>query len=250
MFSTHPAAVSSKDIQKARRLAKRTRAAVACVRCKWAKVKCNDYRPCKQCTDSVNLCVDGSVQGTADVEQVEAGDRMSNVDIFPGDEVRKSLIPTVSSAQSSFEAGFKRVKLFTDESQNSSSRNTQTAFPFPTDSTLSSITGLQGHSHPLRTASQPTPSPLQLCSPYFASLPVTQGAHLPPSDSFSNAHTAPFQPCLLPWFAMESQSAPADLAALLRLTAPPPPAALRALLALSGAALPAHAGFAPFLPRF
>ena len=250
MFSTHPAAVSSKDIQKARRLAKRTRAAVACVRCKWAKVKCNDYRPCKQCTDSVNLCVDGSVQGTADVEQVEAGDRMSNVDIFPGDEVRKSLIPLVSSAQSSFEAGFKKVKLLTDESQNSSSRSTQTAAAFPTDSTLRSITVLQGHSHPLRTASQPTPSTLQLCSPYFASLPVTQGAHLPPSYFFSNAHTAPVQPCLLPWFATESQSAPADLAALLRLTRPTPPTALRALLALSGAAPPAHAGLAQFLPRF
>ena len=41
--------VSSKDIQKARRSAKRKRAAVACSRCKAGKIKCSEYRPCKQC---------------------------------------------------------------------------------------------------------------------------------------------------------------------------------------------------------
>ena len=50
--------VSSKEIQKARRSAKRTKSAVACARCKASKVKCNDYRPCKNCTESFNLCQD------------------------------------------------------------------------------------------------------------------------------------------------------------------------------------------------
>ena len=57
--------VSSKEIQKARRTAKRTRSAVACARCKASKVKCNDYRPCKQCTDSFNLCHQVDLQGSS-----------------------------------------------------------------------------------------------------------------------------------------------------------------------------------------
>jgi hypothetical protein len=47
-------AASSKDIQKARQSAKRTRAAIACARCKVGKLKCSDYRPCKRCLDSNN----------------------------------------------------------------------------------------------------------------------------------------------------------------------------------------------------
>ena len=42
--------VSSKDIQKARRSAMKTRAAAACLRCKSAKSKCNVTRPCDRCT--------------------------------------------------------------------------------------------------------------------------------------------------------------------------------------------------------
>jgi hypothetical protein len=41
--------VSSKDLQRARRIAKRARAAVACQPCRVSKVKCNDYRPCASC---------------------------------------------------------------------------------------------------------------------------------------------------------------------------------------------------------
>ena len=43
------APVSSKEILKARRMAKRIRASVACARCRYAKGKCSDFRPCKNC---------------------------------------------------------------------------------------------------------------------------------------------------------------------------------------------------------
>ena len=56
--------VSSKDIHKARRIARRTRSAVACARCKASKVKCNDYRPCKQCTDKLFPCHEIDMQGS------------------------------------------------------------------------------------------------------------------------------------------------------------------------------------------
>ena len=56
--------LSSKDIRKARRIARRTRSAVACARCKASKVKCNDYRPCKQCTDKLFPCHEIDMQGS------------------------------------------------------------------------------------------------------------------------------------------------------------------------------------------
>ena len=69
MQATHKP-VSSKEIQKARRIAKRTRSAIACVRCKVSKVKCNDYRPCKHCTESVNLCQDATVNSFSGSEDM------------------------------------------------------------------------------------------------------------------------------------------------------------------------------------
>ena len=48
--------VSSKAIQKARQMAKRTMAAIACPRCKVRKQKCSDFRPCKHCVDSKTSC--------------------------------------------------------------------------------------------------------------------------------------------------------------------------------------------------
>ena len=64
VLATTMHSVSSKDIQKARRIARRTRSAVACARCKASKVKCNDYRPCKQCTDKFNPCHEIDMQGS------------------------------------------------------------------------------------------------------------------------------------------------------------------------------------------
>ena len=39
----------SREIQKARQMAKRNRSAIACARCRAMKSKCSDYRPCKHC---------------------------------------------------------------------------------------------------------------------------------------------------------------------------------------------------------
>jgi hypothetical protein len=59
--SNYTSGVSTKDLQKARRHAKRKRVSVACTRCKSAKTKCSDYRPCSQCKKSflADSCADG-----------------------------------------------------------------------------------------------------------------------------------------------------------------------------------------------
>ena len=59
--STPHAGVSSKDIQKARKNAQRSRTAVACFRCKVGKVKCSDYRPCKNCASYGRECSNLSI---------------------------------------------------------------------------------------------------------------------------------------------------------------------------------------------
>jgi hypothetical protein len=48
--------VSSKDLLKARQMAKRNRTSVACARCKLAKSRCTEYRPCKRCVNSSVEC--------------------------------------------------------------------------------------------------------------------------------------------------------------------------------------------------
>ena len=50
--------VSFKALQKARQMAKRTRAAIACARCKDAKMRCSDSRPCKRCIKSRTPCIE------------------------------------------------------------------------------------------------------------------------------------------------------------------------------------------------
>jgi hypothetical protein len=54
--------VSSRDLQKARQIAKRNRTSVACHRCKAGKTKCSDYRPCKQCSmsNAAQSCIQSS----------------------------------------------------------------------------------------------------------------------------------------------------------------------------------------------
>jgi hypothetical protein len=52
--------VSSKEIQKARRIAKRVRASVACAGCRYKKAKCSEFRPCKLCVSAGTACNDSS----------------------------------------------------------------------------------------------------------------------------------------------------------------------------------------------
>jgi hypothetical protein len=50
--------VSSLDIQRARRIAKRIRSSAACKSCKASKAKCSDFRPCARCAKSKAECTD------------------------------------------------------------------------------------------------------------------------------------------------------------------------------------------------
>ena len=61
-YNLIPNGVSSEDIQKARQRAKRSRVSIACTRCKSAKIRCSDYRPCKHCVDCrlAEFCVESS----------------------------------------------------------------------------------------------------------------------------------------------------------------------------------------------
>jgi hypothetical protein len=47
-------------LQRARRMAQRSRAATACLPCKASKAKCSDYRPCARCkkADGLEICTD------------------------------------------------------------------------------------------------------------------------------------------------------------------------------------------------
>jgi hypothetical protein len=45
-------------LQRARRMAKRSRAAAACLPCKASKAKCSDYRPCARCKKGKETCSD------------------------------------------------------------------------------------------------------------------------------------------------------------------------------------------------
>jgi hypothetical protein len=79
--------VSSKAIQKARQIAKRNRSAVACVRCKAAKSRCSDFRPCKHCVSSRVPCDDSvlksSTPGSANQILMNTADFMCQSEKYP-----------------------------------------------------------------------------------------------------------------------------------------------------------------------
>ncbi len=62
----------SKAIQKARKMANRTRSAIACTRCKSRKMKCSDYHPCKKCLKARTVCNYSSASNKIE-EQVIGG---------------------------------------------------------------------------------------------------------------------------------------------------------------------------------
>ena len=94
MFKTE---VSSEDIQKARQTAKRSRTSVACSRCKTGKMKCSDYRPCKQCTNSRLACdeVREKISSGADTVEKSLAWRRSEraVKIYHVEEFHQPLQP-------------------------------------------------------------------------------------------------------------------------------------------------------------
>jgi hypothetical protein len=56
----------AKQLIRAQRLAKRTRASAACLPCKAKKAKCNDYRPCARCQRSPGEeCIDENPEITS-----------------------------------------------------------------------------------------------------------------------------------------------------------------------------------------
>ena len=58
----------SKQLIRAQRLAKRTRASAACLPCKSKKAKCNDYRPCARCQRSPGeVCIDDNPEITSNM---------------------------------------------------------------------------------------------------------------------------------------------------------------------------------------
>ena len=65
--------VGSQEIQVARRNAKRTRVARACLRCKSGKIKCSVYRPCKHCVGSGNSYACSAATNEVDIRQVAIG---------------------------------------------------------------------------------------------------------------------------------------------------------------------------------
>ena len=85
--------VSSRDIQKARQNAKRTRSNKACARCKASKIKCSDYRPCKNCAYSNNRngCLQINTTGTT------IQDHSSN--FGAGAETEISIVPRMTQVR-------------------------------------------------------------------------------------------------------------------------------------------------------
>ena len=79
--------VSSQDLLKARRIAMRTRASVACSRCKLSKSKCNDYRPCKRCKRSGQQDLCG---GRQDIKSFELDEEGASKIACPEDNGSKS----------------------------------------------------------------------------------------------------------------------------------------------------------------
>ncbi len=67
IIDMHLQGVSTKDLIRVRRLATRRRAAAACMRCKSAKIKCADNRPCKKCAESNLDCSEFKTEGSKSV---------------------------------------------------------------------------------------------------------------------------------------------------------------------------------------
>lgn len=65
--STASELVTSRDLQRARRMARRTRTVSSCQACRTIRTKCNDYRPCSRCQRlKLTECIEPNEQAAFD----------------------------------------------------------------------------------------------------------------------------------------------------------------------------------------
>jgi hypothetical protein len=113
-------------LQRARRMAQRSRAAAACLPCKAGKARCNDYRPCARCKKAgINgLCVDPQSKqpgASLNVGKLSSISSMSNP-VFDGPT--PSFTPSVNARQSDQSPwGFNYVSPFHGARQPEAQRN-------------------------------------------------------------------------------------------------------------------------------
>jgi hypothetical protein len=82
--------VSSKVLLKARRMAKRNRTSVACARCKMAKSKCAEYRPCKRCVRSREECKPAVKRSTTKVSSHASSNIPQHVESYHDNTFRST----------------------------------------------------------------------------------------------------------------------------------------------------------------
>ena len=229
----HPT-VSSKQIQKARQMAKRSRTAVACVRCKAAKSKCSDYRPCKQCVNSNSCCTEASESKSA-----------SNTSILPQsgdpDKIEKALfcvkanhyakVPSYfDTAVASYGEANPNTSYYLREAPQNSMHGPLSSY-LPTQITLNTFGRLSVQASISSPAASifsrcPTTNAQFLHYPSFAPPPSMYPAFLPPMSILPPAI------CTL---LLSSARDEGSRALPMMLMAPPQPLALQMLLALTAA---------------
>ena len=73
---------------RARRMAQRSRASTACIRCKSNKVRCSDYRPCSRCrkAGATSTCMDlqSAVQHSPSASPTQTCKKISAASMIPG----------------------------------------------------------------------------------------------------------------------------------------------------------------------
>ena len=180
----HPS-VSSKQIQKARQMAKRSRTAVACARCKAAKIKCSDYRPCKQCVNFNSPCTEVNdpkpASNTSILPQSREQDKIEKVPLYIK---ANHNVPSHGDTVASYEEANPHTSSYLREApQNSmdgplsSYLPTQIAFsPFGCSSVQASISSPAASSF----SRYPTTDAQFLQHPPFAPLPSMHPCTMPP----------------------------------------------------------------------
>jgi hypothetical protein len=143
-----PNGVSSDDIQKARQRAKRTRVTAACTRCKSAKIRCSDYRPCKHCV--------GSNKGDECVESNE-------------EESESNVVHSVSMGFKDFSRRQTRQRL--DQTMNSNPNMESLVIPSQPIINFGSSTPLQPYPSQIQSSHRSMQHALHLAQSDFDTIP-------------------------------------------------------------------------------